>query len=152
MTQVPPSRRDQHLAGSGIELKSDDSQFDVPAWREEMQKASNNTRGPYDEVSVESNTPFVPGNAVYRFIPSNFRTFLAGAGTAGIDGNLFQVTSGTALADLGTFVVAKGQSANIDLTTFLIRVPPSLRLVVSGRMASGSAADLTASITWYEDI
>lgn len=50
MSNVPQSKRDQHLAGSGIELKSDDSQFDVVTWREGvtslLQDIDNNT----DEV------------------------------------------------------------------------------------------------------
>ena len=50
MSNVPQSKRHQHLAGSGIELKSDDSQFDVVTWREGvttlLQDIDNNT----DEV------------------------------------------------------------------------------------------------------
>ncbi|PJB53625.1 MAG: hypothetical protein CO099_06245 [Bdellovibrio sp. CG_4_9_14_3_um_filter_39_7] len=34
MSNVPPSKREQHLAKSGVELKSDDTQLDVAAWRE----------------------------------------------------------------------------------------------------------------------
>ena len=36
MSNVPASKREQYLANSGIELKSDDTQFDVAAWREEL--------------------------------------------------------------------------------------------------------------------
>jgi hypothetical protein len=53
---------------------------------------------------------------------------------------------------LGSFVVAKGQSLDINLNDFEIRQPPSLRLTISGRMSSGAAADLTASMVWYEDV
>lgn len=55
----------------------------------------------YDELHTESSNVFVSGNAVYGFVPSNFRTFLAGSGTASVDGNLFKCTSGTTLADFG---------------------------------------------------
>ena len=64
-------------------------------------------------------------------------------------------TAGTTVTEngryLGSFVVAKGQSLTVNLTDFQIRVPPSLRLVIAGKMTSGTA-DLTASLTWYEDI
>lgn len=53
---------------------------------------------------------------------------------------------------LATFVVAKGQSADIDLSNFFIQVPATLALTVSAQMASGAAADLSASLTWLEDI
>lgn len=53
---------------------------------------------------------------------------------------------------LASFVVAKGSSITVDLTPFLIRQPPTLRLVIAGRMASGAASDLTASLVWYEDV
>lgn len=59
------------------------------------------------------------------------------------------VTGGTLLA---TFVVAKGQSTQVDLAELLIRQPPTLAITVSGRMASGADGDLSAALTWYEDI
>lgn len=51
---------------------------------------------------------------------------------------------------LAVFTVAKGQSVTIDMRD--ISMPPTIRLVISGRMASGAAADLTAALTWYEDL
>lgn len=59
------------------------------------------------------------------------------------------VTGGTLIAP---FTVAKGQSITVDLTAFEIAVPPTLRLTVSAKMASGAAADLTAALAWYENI
>lgn len=59
------------------------------------------------------------------------------------------VTGGRVLA---TFTVAKGGSLPIDLTSFVIRQPPGLTLTIAGQMDSGSASDLTATLTWYEDV
>ena len=53
---------------------------------------------------------------------------------------------------LAAFTVAKASSTQINLKDFNIRIPPTLRLVVAGKMASGAAADLSASLTWYEDV
>lgn len=72
--------------------------------------AQNLQKTAYDELHVESENIFVSGNAVYGFIPSNFRTFLEGAGTATTSENLFKVTSGTALADYG--VIRSFRSVN----------------------------------------
>jgi hypothetical protein len=66
-------------------------------------------------------------------------------------------TAGAAVSSDGTLVatytVAKGTTLLVNLATLEIRIPPSLRLVVSGYfVGAGSAADLSAAITWYEDI
>ena len=65
-------------------------------------------------------------------------------------------TAGTTVTEngrlLAEFVVAKASSITVDLTKFMIRQPPSLRLVIAGKMVSGSSSDLTAALTWYEDI
>lgn len=49
-------------------------------------------------------------------------------------------------------VVAGGQNAVIDLTKFKIRMPPTLNLIVTGFKSSGAAADVTTSLTYYEDL
>jgi len=56
----------------------------------------------FGEILIAENTPQVSGNAVYNFIPSNFRTFLDGSGTAIAEDSVFKVSSGTALGDYGT--------------------------------------------------
>jgi hypothetical protein len=65
-------------------------------------EVTNLLKTSYGELSVESALPFVSGNAVYGFIPSNFRTFTEGAGYATATSNVLEVSSGTALADYGT--------------------------------------------------
>jgi len=59
------------------------------------------------------------------------------------------VTGGTLFA---SFTVAKGQSITVDLKDFNIRLPPTITISVIGYMASGAAADLSASLAWYEDV
>lgn len=53
---------------------------------------------------------------------------------------------------LASYVVAKGSGVVIDLSALETRLPPSVKLTISGAMVSGAAADLSASLTWYEDI
>ena len=53
MSNVPQSKRDQHLAGSGVELKSDDTQFDVVTWREQVQTLHTDTNTKLDSVVSE---------------------------------------------------------------------------------------------------
>lgn len=65
-------------------------------------------------------------------------------------------TSGTTVTEdgryLASYTVGRLSSEIIDLTNLRIRVPPSLRLVICGKMTSGSSSDLSATLTWYEDI
>ncbi len=67
-----------------------------------MSIIGNDQKSAFGELTIAEETPQVSGNAVYNFIPSNFRTFTDGAGTATAADNVFKVTSGTTLADYGT--------------------------------------------------
>lgn len=52
---------------------------------------------------------------------------------------------------LDSFTVAPGQSEKVNLEDIV--VPPTLRLVVTAKKeAGGSAADVTTSINWLEDL
>jgi hypothetical protein len=53
---------------------------------------------------------------------------------------------------LAAYTVAGGSSVIIDLDKLRIRLPPSLKFVVQAKRASGSSADVTASLTYYEDV
>jgi hypothetical protein len=59
------------------------------------------------------------------------------------------VTSGRLL---GAVVVAPGSSSVVDLSSLDIRLPPTLNFVVQAKKASGAAADVSASLIWYEDV
>ena len=59
------------------------------------------------------------------------------------------------LADKSAFgeqMVAGGDNISIDLMKLQIRMPPTLHLIVTGFKSSGAAADVTASLTYYEDL
>ena len=53
---------------------------------------------------------------------------------------------------LASTVVAGGDNISIDLMKLQIRMPPTLHLIVTGFKSSGSSADVTASLTYYEDL
>ncbi len=59
------------------------------------------------------------------------------------------VTGGRLLAAAS---VAPGSSVVIDLEALRIRMPPTLHLVIQAKKASGSANDVTAALTYYEDL
>lgn len=75
-----------------------------------------------------------------------------------IDTNLISQydTAGTTVSSDGrlltSIVIGNGDSARINLDDFRIRIPPTLRLVISGRVNSGAASDITVSLGWYEDV
>ena len=52
---------------------------------------------------------------------------------------------------LAQFTVGRLSSETFDLSDLMIRVPPTLRLVITGEMDSGSG-DLTAALSYYEDV
>ena len=66
-----------------------------------------------------------------------------------VDKSSVTVTSGRLLA---TAVVAPQTNTIIDLKVLGIRIPPSLNLVVQAKKASGAASDISASLTYYEDL
>jgi hypothetical protein len=51
-----------------------------------------------------------------------------------------------------SITVAGGTSATVDLQSLRIRIPPSLKLAVLAKKASGANVDVTASLTYYEDL
>lgn len=53
---------------------------------------------------------------------------------------------------LTAFVVAGNSTITIPLADFLIRLPPSLNLVIQGAVTSGANSSVSAALTWYEDI
>ena len=85
--------------------------------------------------------PTISGTQNFQESGNNLITVYDTAGTTVSGGRL-----------LASFTVAKGQSEAVDLSRFGIAIPPTLSFCIAGKMASGSSADLSASLTWYEDI
>lgn len=80
------------------------------------------------------------GTPNYQDVGTNLMSEKEVAGTT--------VSGGTLL---GAFAVGRLSSETIDLAALAIRMPPTLRLTITGVMTSGSAADLSAAIVFYED-
>lgn len=53
---------------------------------------------------------------------------------------------------LASAVCGGGDSIEIDLKKLEIRMPPTIHLIVTAFKESGAAADVTASLTYYEDL
>ena len=53
---------------------------------------------------------------------------------------------------LAAYTVARQNSLVIHLVDLKIAIPPTLRLVIAGKVISGSSADLAASLVYYEDV
>jgi len=58
-------------------------------------------------------------------------------------------TNGTLLA---AFTLSGNGNNTINLADFNIRVPPTLQLCIGARVTSGAASNVTAALTYYEDI
>ena len=100
--------------------------------------AAEGTKNVEVEVRATSN----PG------VEQNFTT----VGTnlvADVDTSSVEVTSGRLLV---ATVIAPGSTEVLNLRDLEIRLPPSLNLVVQARVTSGSATDVSAALTWYEDV
>lgn len=68
---------------------------------------------------------------------------------ADVDTTSNTITTGTLLASK---TVAAGGQLSINLEDLGVSLPPSLKLVVTAEKASGAAADVTATVTWLEDL
>lgn len=66
-----------------------------------------------------------------------------------VDTTAAAITSGTTLAN---FIVAPGGQADKNLKDFLIRIPPTLQIAITAQRTGGASGDVTASLTWYEDL
>lgn len=53
---------------------------------------------------------------------------------------------------LAAFTVSSNGTASVNLSSLDIRVPPSLPITISARVTSGAAANVTATLTYYEDV
>lgn len=81
-----------------------------------------------DNVSVKNN-PNIAAHPVYDLLPANFRSFSALSGNAGVENRVFTCSTGT--------------------TQFAYGAIQSFR---SLNYRAGAGGDLTATLTWYEDI
>lgn len=66
-----------------------------------------------------------------------------------IDTTSNTVTNGTLLA---AFTLAANGNLSINLRDLEIRIPPSLTVTISARVTSGAASNVTATLTYYEDL
>lgn len=66
-----------------------------------------------------------------------------------VDVSAVEQTGGRLLA---AFAVGANSSIAVDLAALEIRLPPTLNFIIQGKRASGSAADATAALIWYEDV
>ncbi len=58
-------------------------------------------------------------------------------------------TNGTLLA---AFTLSGNGNKEINLEAFNIRIPPTLQVCIGARVTSGAASNITAALTYYEDI
>lgn len=66
-----------------------------------------------------------------------------------IDTTANTYSNGTLLA---AFTLSSNGNRDINLEAFNIRIPPTLQVCISARVTSGAASNVTAALTYYEDI
>lgn len=59
------------------------------------------------------------------------------------------ITGGTLI---DSFTVPPNGGKDVDLTNLEISIPPSLRIAIIAKRTGGAAGDVTATLTWYEDL
>jgi len=86
-------------------------------------------------------------NAVFSG-ETNFTT--VGTNLVGdVDTTLNTTSNGTLLA---AFTLSGGGGTTINLKDYEIRVPPSLTITIGARITSGASSNVTATLTYYEDL
>lgn len=92
------------------------------------------------EVEIRGNSTFSGG--------TNFA--LAGTNLVGdVDTTLNTTSGGTLLA---SFTLSGGGSTSVNLHDYQITIPPSVKITISARVTSGASSNVTASLTYYEDL
>jgi len=66
-----------------------------------------------------------------------------------IDTTANTTSNGTLLA---SFTLAGGQSQSISLKDLEIRIPPTISFTIGARVTSGASSNVTAALTYYEDL
>ena len=92
------------------------------------------------EIEIRTN-PVFSGETNFTNVGTNL--------VGDIDTTANTYTGGTLLA---AFTLSGGSSKEINLEPFSIRLPPSLQLCIGARVTSGASSNITASLTYYEDI
>lgn len=92
------------------------------------------------EIEIRTNATF-SGDTNFQNAGTNLVT--------DIDTTANTITNGTLLA---SFALGSKGSQTINLASFGIRIPPSLKFTVSARVTSGAASNVTATLTYYEDL
>lgn len=93
------------------------------------------------EVEIRGN-PTVAGTKNYQDVGTNLISQSEVAGTT-------VTTDGRLLA---AFTLAGGTTATINLKELNIQIPPTLNFVVAAKVNSGASANVTAALSWIEDI
>ena len=104
----------------------------VDGFGESIQTANVSSFG--DQVS-SPNRAFSQAVPSYNFVPANFREFTSTGGSTGTEDRKFKVSTGTSVGGCGA-----------------IQSFRSLKFAVLAKRAHGSAADVTAALTYYEDV
>jgi hypothetical protein len=79
---------------------------------------------------------------------TNFTT--AGTNLVGDIDTTSNTTSGGRL--LAAFTIGSKGSVNVNLKDLEIRIPPSLKISVTARVTGGASSNVTATLTYYEDL
>jgi len=92
------------------------------------------------EIEIRTNAVF-SGDTNFTNVGTNL--------VGDIDTTLNTTSNGTLLA---SFTLSGGGSTTINLKEYEIRVPPSLQITIGARVTSGASSNVTAALTYYEDL
>ena len=92
------------------------------------------------EIEIRTNATF-SGDTNFQSVGNKLVT--------DVDTTANTVTNGTLLA---AFTLGANGNQTINLASFGIRIPPSLKFTISARVTSGATSSVTATLTYYEDL
>ena len=92
------------------------------------------------EIEIRTNPTF-SGDTNFTNVGTNL--------VGDVDTTANTTSNGTLLA---AFTLSGGGNRDINLEPFSIRIPPSLQICIAARVTSGAASNITAALTYYEDI
>lgn len=92
------------------------------------------------EIEIRTN-PVFSGDTNFTNVGTNL--------VGDVDTTANTYSNGTLLA---AFTLSGNGNREINLDSFNIRIPPSLQVCIGARVTSGAAANITAALTYYEDL
>lgn len=93
----------------------------------------------FGELNTAENIPFIQAAPVYNLLPANFRNFTSGSGSSGVENKMFYSKTGTSVGGYGAIQSFRAINYKAGQAS-------------EARFTAIFESNVTAALTWYEDL